>query len=65
MCPGSHKLGDAYATALGEVTNQAKIEEALGFASGAEVPAVAMETTELAGDVVVFNHNCKHSAWGG
>ena len=24
-----------------------------------------METTELAGDVVVFNHNCKHSAWGG
>jgi ectoine hydroxylase-related dioxygenase (phytanoyl-CoA dioxygenase family) len=31
--------------------------------TGSQVPAMALET--VAGDVLVFNHDIKHSAWGG
>ena len=52
VIPGSHRIGDAYATALNDAALR---EPGIG---GAEVPAVAFET--VAGDVVVFNHNTKH-----
>jgi Phytanoyl-CoA dioxygenase (PhyH) len=60
VIPGSHRYGDRYAEALQEVVRRP--EETLGV-PGSEVPAVALET--LPGDVVVFNQNIKHGAWGG
>ena len=53
--PGSHRVGDAYAGALNKL-GEVGVE-------GKDVPCAALETT--AGDVVVFNHNCKHAAFGG
>ena len=60
MIPGSHKYGDRYADALEESLKVAP--EKLGI-DGSQVPAVPMVSNP--GDVVVFNQNCKHSAWGG
>ena len=57
VIPGSHRIGDAYATALNDAALR---EPGIG---GAEVPAVAFET--VAGDVVVFNHNTKHASFNG
>jgi hypothetical protein len=56
LIPGSHKLGDAYATALGEVTSAAKVQEALGFASGAEVPAVAIGIGRIVASYYLLMH---------
>lgn len=63
LIPGSHMLGDHFATQLSQVV--ARPRDKVGLPSGAEIPAIACETTKLGGDVVVFNHNIKHSAWGG
>lgn len=60
VIPGSHKYGDAYAEAL---QNGTRTPEQQWGISGAEVPAVALETQP--GDVLVFNQTTKHSAWGG
>ena len=60
LIPGSHKYGDRYADALEESLKVAP--EKLGI-DGSQVPAVPMVSNP--GDVVVFNQNCKHSAWGG
>lgn len=60
VIPGSHHYGDQYAESLQAMLR--KSEELLGL-SGSEIPAVALETNP--GDVVVFNQNTKHSAWGG
>ena len=60
VIPGSHRYGDAYAEALQSGTRTP--EQQWGI-SGADVPAVALETQP--GDVLVFNQNTKHSAWGG
>ncbi|MDE2846665.1 MAG: phytanoyl-CoA dioxygenase family protein [Gemmatimonadota bacterium] len=60
VIPGSHRWGDAYADSL-EIQIRESPEK-WGI-EGWEVPAVALETQP--GDVVVFNQNTKHSAWGG
>lgn len=60
VVPGSHRIGEGYADAL-----QAQIgrSEAVWGVAGRDVPAVALETNP--GDVVCFNHNTKHAAFGG
>ncbi|MBV7332023.1 phytanoyl-CoA dioxygenase family protein [Chloroflexi bacterium TSY] len=60
VIPGSHRYGDQYAESLQETLQHS--QELLGI-HGSDVPAVALETNP--GDVVVFNQNTKHSAWGG
>ena len=60
VIPGSHRCGEGYADTL-----QAEIgdsQEKWGVAP-AEVPAVIVESEP--GDIVVFWHNTKHSAFGG
>lgn len=60
VIPGSHKVGDAYAEALQRQVG--KSQDLFGI-PGSEVPAVALETQP--GDIVCFNHNTKHAAFGG
>lgn len=59
VIPGSHRIGEGFAEAIQQVT---QAREAFGVAP-ADVPAVALESRP--GDVVVFNHNIKHAAFGG
>jgi hypothetical protein len=60
VIPGSHKIGDAYAESL-----QKEIYGCQEFWNlhGRDVPALALETKP--GDILVFNHNTKHAAFGG
>lgn len=60
VIPGSHIPGDAFADRV--TKGLARVEENLGM-PGRDIPAVALETRP--GDVVVFNHNLKHAAFGG
>ena len=60
VIPGSHRLGDHYADAL---SGQIKQSQDLWGIHGRDVPATIFNTQP--GDVVVFNHNCKHAAFGG
>ena len=60
VIPGSHHPGDRYATLL--QSRVGKSGELLGFA-GRDLPAQALETQP--GDILVFNHNTKHAAFGG
>ena len=60
VIPGSQHYGDEFAEALQATLRTAP--DKLGI-SGAQVPAIALESNP--GDVVVFNQNTKHSAWGG
>ena len=60
VIPGSHRFGDPYAE---EVQKLIWTSQDSWGVSGAEVPAIPLETTP--GDVVVFNFATKHSAWGG
>ncbi|MEO8397386.1 MAG: phytanoyl-CoA dioxygenase family protein [Chloroflexota bacterium] len=60
VIPGSHRFGEAYAEGL---EKQVRKSQDLWGISGAEIPAMALETNP--GDVVVFNFATKHSAWGG
>ena len=60
VIPGSHRFGEAYAEGL---EKQIRHSHEKWGVTGAEVPAVALETNP--GDVVVFNFATKHSAWGG
>ena len=60
VIPGSHRVGEPYAD---QVERDIKNSEAIWGIGGNQVPAQALETQ--AGDVLVFNHDCKHSAWGG
>jgi hypothetical protein len=60
VIPGSHKIGDAYADALQDEIQLA--QEKWGL-HGRDVPALALETKP--GDILVFNHNTKHAAFGG
>jgi len=56
VIPGSHRIGDRFTTELHESHT--------GWgAQGRDVPCVALETQP--GDVLVFNHNVKHAAYGG
>ena len=60
VIPGSHKIGDAFADALQRDIYE--VEKHWGI-HGRDVPCVALETKP--GDVVLFNHNTKHCAFGG
>lgn len=60
VIPGSHHIQDGYAIGVQE---QIRRSQDLWGVSGADVPAVALETQP--GDVVCFNHNTKHAAFGG
>ena len=60
VIPGSHRVQDSYAVAITNEIGQSADKWGI---SGSEVPAIALETQP--GDVVCFNHNTKHSAWGG
>jgi len=61
VIPGSHRFGDEYAEMIHDQISRSK--ELWGGMHGSQVPAVALETNP--GDLVVFNHSTKHSAWGG
>jgi ectoine hydroxylase-related dioxygenase (phytanoyl-CoA dioxygenase family) len=60
VIPGSCHTEDTFAQAL-----QAQIRQSqeLWGIGGREVPAVALETKP--GDLILFNHNLKHAAFGG
>jgi hypothetical protein len=60
VIPGSHRIGEKFADDL-----QAQIgrSEKLWGVDGRDVPAIALETQP--GDILVFNHNTKHAAFGG
>ena len=60
VIPGSHKVGDDYADTLSKEVG--KSQELLGVKS-TEIPCVNFETKP--GDIVCFNHNLKHAAFGG
>ncbi|MEZ4736871.1 MAG: phytanoyl-CoA dioxygenase family protein [Caldilineaceae bacterium] len=60
VIPGSHHYGDTFAEALQATLRTAP--DTLGIA-GRQAPAIALASNP--GDVVVFNQNTKHSAWGG
>ena len=60
VIPGSHLFGDRYADQLQEQIPQSP--ERWGV-SGKDMPALVLETRP--GDLVCFNHNTKHAAFGG
>ncbi len=60
VIPGSHRVDDPYAQQLHA---EVRRSEEFWAIHGRDVPAMALETTP--GDVVCFNHNTKHSAFGG
>jgi hypothetical protein len=60
VIPGSQHYGDQYAERLQSCLRSAP--EKLGM-SGSQIPAISLDSNP--GDVVVFNQNTKHSAWGG
>lgn len=60
VIPGSHRVGEPYADQLERDVRNSNAVWGIG---GDQVPAMALETQ--AGDVLVFNHDLKHSAWGG
>jgi ectoine hydroxylase-related dioxygenase (phytanoyl-CoA dioxygenase family) len=60
VIPGSHRVGEPYADQL---ERDVKNSESVWNITGDQIPAQALET--VAGDVLVFNHDIKHSAWGG
>lgn len=59
VVPGSHWVGNPWLDALRRV---GQAEQHFGIA-GCDVPSVALESRP--GDVVVFNHNLQHAAFGG
>lgn len=60
VIPGSHLMGDQFADKLQAQIRKSESEWAI---HGRDVPAIPLEITP--GDVVVFNHNTKHAAFGG
>lgn len=60
VIPGSHHLEDGFAGSLQEHIRE--IPETWGI-EGRDLPALALETDP--GDVLAFNHNLKHAAFGG
>jgi ectoine hydroxylase-related dioxygenase (phytanoyl-CoA dioxygenase family) len=60
VVPGSHRVGDPYAEHLQRTVGG--WEELFGV-HGRDLPATALETRP--GDILVFNHNTKHAAFGG
>ena len=65
VIPGSHHRGDRFADALDEVipsTRNDKTHDAWGI-DGCHVAAFPFKSEP--GDVFIFDHGLKHSAWGG
>ncbi len=60
VIPGSHLLGDGYADALSNRIGNSQEQWGL---HGRDIPAAVLETHP--GDLVMFNHNTKHAAFGG
>ena len=60
VIPGSHRVGEPFAD---ELERSIRKSDDLWGIPGSQVPAVALETTP--GDILVFNHDLKHSAFGG
>ena len=60
VIPGSHRTGEDYAEGL---QNQIRRSKDKWGVTGPDVPAAVLETNP--GDIVCFNHNTKHSAFGG
>ncbi len=60
VMPGSHKRGTPYADEVMEKIGQC--QDQWGVAPDG-VPAIPLEVTP--GDIVLFNHNTKHAAFGG
>jgi hypothetical protein len=60
VIPGSFLTGDTYADTLQATVG--KSQEVYGI-HGRDVPAMALETQP--GDLLLFNHNTKHAAFGG
>lgn len=60
VMPGSHHIEDTYANSLEE---QLRESQAHMGVPGNQIPAIALETQP--GDVVCFQHNTKHAAFGG
>jgi hypothetical protein len=60
VVPGSHRYGDQFAEDMQRLLRRSETE--LGM-KGDAVPSIVLDSRP--GDVVVFNQNTKHSAWGG
>lgn len=60
VIPGSHRLDDSYEFSLQEQVRNSLDNWGI---EGRDVPATALETQP--GDIVCFNHNTKHAAFGG
>ena len=60
VIPGSHRLEDTFGNRVQDSIKQSQDEWGL---SGREIPAQVLETEP--GDIVCFNHNLKHAAFGG
>ena len=60
VIPGSHLFGDGYADTL---SDQVRNSQELWRLHGRDIPAAVLETQP--GDLVLFNHNTKHAAFGG
>jgi ectoine hydroxylase-related dioxygenase (phytanoyl-CoA dioxygenase family) len=60
VIPGSHRIGEPFADELQQNIRQS--EELWGL-TGREIPAIALATNP--GDILVFNHDLKHAAFGG
>jgi hypothetical protein len=60
VIPGSHRIGEPFAD---ELQNSIRTSDQLWGMSGREIPAIALETSP--GDILVFNHDLKHAAFGG
>lgn len=60
VIPGSHLLGDGYADALSNRIGNSQEQWGL---HGRDISAAVLKTQP--GDLVMFNHNTKHAAFGG
>ena len=60
MIPGSHRRGEGFSESL---ESGARTSADTWGIEGPDVPAVALET--VPGDIVAFQHNIKHAAFGG
>jgi hypothetical protein len=60
VIPGSHRIDDKFAQ---DLQSQIRKSDSLWGMSGSDVPAIPLEVTP--GDLLVFNHNTKHAAFGG
>lgn len=60
VIPGSHLIGDQFA---GKLQAEIRKSEELWGIHGRDVPAIPLEV--VPGDIVLFNHNTKHAAFGG